>query len=74
LFSPMTHRTDRQDAVVPGQITVPEGTETTQVRTLLGEMDIAGTLARGRPAESNSVASTLGCNSAPRGPDVSAPG
>jgi hypothetical protein len=39
----MTHRTERQDAAVPGQITVPEGTtETTHVRTLLGEMDIAG--------------------------------
>jgi hypothetical protein len=45
LFSAMTHRTKRQDAVVLGQITVPEGTtETTQVRTLLGEMDIAGAL------------------------------
>jgi predicted transposase YbfD/YdcC len=45
LFSAMTHRTERQDAVVLGQITVPEGTtETTQVRTLLGEMDIAGAL------------------------------
>src|SRR5258707_10238340 len=45
LFSVMTHRTERQDAVVLGQITVPEGTtETTQVRTLLGEMDIAGAL------------------------------
>jgi len=43
LFSAMTHRTERQDAVAPGQITVPEGTtEATQVRTLLGEMDIAG--------------------------------
>jgi len=45
LFSAMTHRTGRQDAVVPGQITVPEGTtETTQLRTLPGEMDIAGAL------------------------------
>jgi len=45
LFSAMTHRTGRQDAVVPGQITVPEGTtETTQVRTLLGEMNIAEAL------------------------------
>jgi hypothetical protein len=43
LFSAMTHRTERQDVVVLGQITVPEGTtETTQVRTLLGEMNIAG--------------------------------
>jgi hypothetical protein len=45
LFSAMTHRTERQDAVVLGQITIPEGTtETTQVRTLLGELDIAGAL------------------------------
>ena len=45
LFSAMTHRTERQDAVVLGQIVVPEGTtETTQVRTLLDPMDIAGAL------------------------------
>ncbi|MFF4500402.1 hypothetical protein [Streptomyces sp. NPDC001401] len=44
MFMTMTHRTE-QDAVVLGQITVPEGTtEATQVRTLLGEMDIAGAL------------------------------
>jgi predicted transposase YbfD/YdcC len=41
----VTHRTERQDAVVLGQITIPEGTtETTQVGTLLDEMDIAGAL------------------------------
>jgi hypothetical protein len=35
LFSAMTHRTKRQDAVVLGQITVPEGTtETTQDQPL----------------------------------------
>ena len=51
LFSAMTHRTERQDAVVLGQITVPGGTtETTQVRTLLGEMDIAGALVTGDAA------------------------
>jgi len=45
LFSAMTHRTEQADAVVLGQITVPEGTtETTQVRTLLAGMDIAGAL------------------------------
>jgi predicted transposase YbfD/YdcC len=45
LFSAMTHRNDGQDAVVLGQIRVPEGTtETTQVRALLEEMDIAGAL------------------------------
>ena len=45
LFSAMTHRTGRQDAVVLGQIAVPEGTtETTQVRTLLDQADIAGAL------------------------------
>lgn len=45
LFSAVTRRTERQDAVVLGQITVAEGTtDTTQVRTLLGEMDIAGAL------------------------------
>ena len=41
----MTHRTERQHAVGLGQIRVPEGTtETTQVRTLLDPMDIAGAL------------------------------
>jgi predicted transposase YbfD/YdcC len=45
LFSAMVHRTGRHDAVVLGQITVPEGTtETTQVRALLDPMDIAGAL------------------------------
>jgi predicted transposase YbfD/YdcC len=45
LFSAMTHRTGRHDAVVLGQIAVPDGTtETTQVRTLLDPMDIAGAL------------------------------
>lgn len=45
LFSAMVHRTGRHDAVVLGQITVPEGTtETTQMRTLLAPMDIAGAL------------------------------
>jgi predicted transposase YbfD/YdcC len=45
LFSAMTHRTERQDAVVLGQIGVPEDTtETTQVRTLLDPMDITGAL------------------------------
>ncbi|MBO0879707.1 MAG: ISAs1 family transposase [Mycobacterium sp.] len=45
LFSAMTHRAAGQAAVVLGQIRVPEGTtETTQVRTLLEEMDIAGAL------------------------------
>ncbi|WP_433462769.1 ISAs1 family transposase [Spirillospora sp. CA-128828] len=45
LFSAMTHRTGRCDAVVLGQIAVPEGTtETTQVRTLLDQADIAGAL------------------------------
>jgi hypothetical protein len=45
LFSAMTHRTERQHAVVLSQIAVPEGTtETTQVRTLLEPLDIAGAL------------------------------
>jgi hypothetical protein len=45
LFSAMTHRADGQDAVVLGQITVPtDTTETTQMRTLLEPMDIAGAL------------------------------
>jgi hypothetical protein len=45
LFSAMTHRTAGQNAVVLGQVRVPEGTtETTQVRTLLETMDIAGAL------------------------------
>jgi predicted transposase YbfD/YdcC len=45
LFSAMTHRSRRQDAVVLGQIRVPEGTtETTQVRALLDQADIAGAL------------------------------
>ncbi|MEU4235680.1 ISAs1 family transposase [Nonomuraea sp. NPDC026600] len=45
LFSAMTHRGDGRHAVVLGQIAVPEGTtETTQVRTLLTGMDIAGAL------------------------------
>lgn len=40
LFSAMTHRAPGRHAVVLGQIAVPVGTiETTQVRTLLGEMD-----------------------------------
>jgi hypothetical protein len=43
LSSAMIHRAERQDAVVPGQITVPEGTtETTQARMLPGAMDVAG--------------------------------
>lgn len=45
LFSAMTHRNSDHDAVVLGQIRVPEDTtETTQVRTLLDETDIAGAL------------------------------
>jgi hypothetical protein len=45
LFSAMTHRSKHQDAVVLGQIRVPEGTtETTQVRTLLDPMHITGAL------------------------------
>jgi hypothetical protein len=45
LFPAMTHRADGQDAAVPGQITVPKDTtETTQMRTLLVSMDIAGAL------------------------------
>jgi predicted transposase YbfD/YdcC len=45
LFSAMTHRSDRHDGVVLAQIAVPEGTnETTQVRALLAEIDIAGAL------------------------------
>ncbi len=40
LFSAMSHRTADQNAIVLGQITVPDGTtETTQVRTLLETMD-----------------------------------
>jgi hypothetical protein len=45
LFSAMSHRAPGRHAVVLGQIAVPEGTtETTQVRTLLGEMDITEAL------------------------------
>jgi predicted transposase YbfD/YdcC len=45
LFSAMTHRSERHDPVVLGQIAVPEGTtETTQVRALLDPMDITGAL------------------------------
>jgi predicted transposase YbfD/YdcC len=45
LFSAMIHRSDRSDAVVVGQVAVPEGTnETTQVKALLDDMDIAGAL------------------------------
>jgi len=45
LFAAMTHRAPGQDAVVLGQIAVPEGTiETTQVRTLLDAIDITGAL------------------------------
>jgi len=45
LFSAMIHRGDRSDAVVVGQVAVPAGTnETTQVKALLDEMDIAGAL------------------------------
>src|SRR5690606_9743969 len=45
LFSAMTHRGEHQDAVVLGQIRVPEGTtETTQVRALLEPIDITGAL------------------------------
>jgi predicted transposase YbfD/YdcC len=45
LFSAMTHRSEYHDAVVVGQIAVPEETtETTQVRALLGPMDITGAL------------------------------
>jgi predicted transposase YbfD/YdcC len=45
LFSAMTHRTEGHDAVVLGQIHVPEGTnETTQVRQLLDPLDITGAL------------------------------
>lgn len=41
----MTDRTERQDAAGIGQTTVPAGTtETIQVPTLLGEMDITGAL------------------------------
>lgn len=46
LFSAMVPGNWRHDAVVLGQITVPEGTtETTQVRALLDPIDIAGALA-----------------------------
>ncbi|WP_433347583.1 ISAs1 family transposase [Microtetraspora malaysiensis] len=45
LFSAMTHRAADRASVVLGQIAVPEGTtETTQVRTLLANMDITGAL------------------------------
>ncbi|QYC45482.1 hypothetical protein Nocox_39695 [Nonomuraea coxensis DSM 45129] len=45
LFSAMAHRGDGRDAVVLGQITVPEGTtETTQICSLLAGIDIAGAL------------------------------
>jgi predicted transposase YbfD/YdcC len=45
LLAAMTHRAPGQDAVVPGQVAVPEGTtETTQVRTLLDPIDITGAL------------------------------
>jgi hypothetical protein len=45
LFSAMTHRAVGQDAVVVGQIRVPQGTtETTQVRALLDPMNITGAL------------------------------
>ncbi|MEV4002431.1 transposase family protein [Actinomadura sp. NPDC049753] len=45
LFTAMTHRTERQAAVVLAQIAVPEGTtETTQVRTLLEGLYVAGAL------------------------------
>lgn len=45
LFSAMTHRAPGRHAVVLRQIAVPKGTtETTQVRTLLGKMDITGAL------------------------------
>jgi hypothetical protein len=45
LFSAMTHWVAGQDAVVLGQIRVPEGTtETTQVRALLDPMNITGAL------------------------------
>jgi predicted transposase YbfD/YdcC len=46
LFSAMSHRNDGQGGVVVlGQVAVPAGTtETTQVRALLGPMDITGAL------------------------------
>jgi Transposase DDE domain len=45
LLAAMTHRAPGQDAVVLGQVAVPEGTtETTQVRTLLDLIDITGAL------------------------------
>jgi predicted transposase YbfD/YdcC len=45
LFSAMIHRSHHSDAVVVGQVAVPEGTnETTQVKALLDDMDIAGAL------------------------------
>lgn len=45
LFAAMTHRAPGQDAVVPGQVAVPEDTtETTQVRTLPDPIGITGAL------------------------------
>jgi predicted transposase YbfD/YdcC len=45
LFSAMIHRGEAGDPVVVGQVAVPEGTnETTQVKALLDDMDIAGAL------------------------------
>lgn len=45
LFSAMIHRSDRSDAVVVGQVAMPEDTnETTQVKALLDDIDITGAL------------------------------